>query len=171
MSDRTIILCRWLRHLGLVRPDDEFQYSLQFAGVTVKAAGVADPVRCAFNTEPSPSMLSGHAKLSCLSSSLSWAIADVAVATGLVSHLNTPQAGECAGWRGGFASICMPRAPSERLIGSIRRECADHIIVYGEAQLRRILRSYVATTTGFQNSPIAGQRCADLSPSSTDRCY
>src|SRR5450432_202477 len=31
---------------------------------------------------------------------------------------------------------------SERLIGSIRRECLDHIIVLGEAHLRRILKSY-----------------------------
>src|SRR6476469_3218039 len=30
----------------------------------------------------------------------------------------------------------------ERLIGSIRRECVDHIIVLAEAHLRRILRSY-----------------------------
>ena len=36
-------------------------------------------------------------------------------------------------WQKGFA---------ERLIGSIRRECLDHIIVLGEAHLRRILKSY-----------------------------
>ena len=30
----------------------------------------------------------------------------------------------------------------ERLIGSIRRECLDHVIVFGEAHLRKILRSY-----------------------------
>jgi transposase InsO family protein len=36
-------------------------------------------------------------------------------------------------WQNGFA---------ERLIGSIRRECLDHIVVFGEADLRRILRSY-----------------------------
>jgi len=36
-------------------------------------------------------------------------------------------------WQNGFA---------ERLIGSIRRECVDHIIVLSEAHLRRILRSY-----------------------------
>jgi transposase InsO family protein len=36
-------------------------------------------------------------------------------------------------WQNGFA---------ERLIGSIRRECLDHFIVFGEAQLRRILRTY-----------------------------
>jgi len=31
---------------------------------------------------------------------------------------------------------------AERLIGSIRRECLDHLIVLGEGQLRRILREY-----------------------------
>jgi transposase InsO family protein len=36
-------------------------------------------------------------------------------------------------WQNGFA---------ERLIGSIRRECLDHIIVFGEAHLRRTFRSY-----------------------------
>jgi transposase InsO family protein len=30
---------------------------------------------------------------------------------------------------------------AERLIGSIRRECLDHIIVFGEMHLRRILES------------------------------
>jgi transposase InsO family protein len=36
-------------------------------------------------------------------------------------------------WQNGFA---------ERLIGSIRRECLDHIIVLGEVYLRRVLQSY-----------------------------
>jgi transposase InsO family protein len=30
----------------------------------------------------------------------------------------------------------------ERLIGSIRRECLDHVIILSEAGLRRMLRSY-----------------------------
>jgi len=30
----------------------------------------------------------------------------------------------------------------ERLIGSIRRECLDHVIVLGEAHLKRILAAY-----------------------------
>ena len=30
----------------------------------------------------------------------------------------------------------------ERLIGSIRRECLDHVVVFGEAHLRRILEAY-----------------------------
>src|SRR5436309_2533444 len=31
---------------------------------------------------------------------------------------------------------------AERLIGSIRRECVDHVIALGEAHLRRILQAY-----------------------------
>ena len=33
---------------------------------------------------------------------------------------------------------------AERLIGSIRRECIDHVVVWGEAHLRRILTKYAA---------------------------
>jgi len=36
------------------------------------------------------------------------------------------------------------RAYVERVIGSIRRECLDHVIVLGEASLRRTLTSYFA---------------------------
>jgi transposase InsO family protein len=32
----------------------------------------------------------------------------------------------------------------ERLIGTIRRECLDHLIVFGEAHLRRTLVKYAA---------------------------
>jgi transposase InsO family protein len=31
----------------------------------------------------------------------------------------------------------------ERLIGSIRRECLDHVVVFGESHLRRMLAAYV----------------------------
>ena len=31
----------------------------------------------------------------------------------------------------------------ERVIGSIRRECLDHVIVLGETHLRRVLKSYI----------------------------
>jgi transposase InsO family protein len=45
--------------------------------------------------------------------------------------------------------LSAPRSPRqrayvERLIGSIRRECLDHVIVFGEASLRRILASYLS---------------------------
>src|ERR1700747_3613258 len=35
------------------------------------------------------------------------------------------------------------RAYVERIIGSIRRECLDHVLVFDESSLRRILRSYL----------------------------
>jgi transposase InsO family protein len=40
-----------------------------------------------------------------------------------------------------------PRSPwqnghTERLIGSIRRECLDHVVVFGEQHLRHLLESY-----------------------------
>jgi Integrase core domain len=44
----------------------------------------------------------------------------------------------CSPWQNGHA---------ERLIGSIRRECLDHIVVIGDAHLRRILAAY----TGYCN--------------------
>jgi transposase InsO family protein len=42
-----------------------------------------------------------------------------------------------------------PRAPwqnghAERLIGSIRRECLDHIVIFGEGHLRQVLKAYAA---------------------------
>jgi transposase InsO family protein len=39
---------------------------------------------------------------------------------------------------------------AERLIGSIRRECVDHLIVLGEAHLRRILRTYMRYYTNIR---------------------
>ena len=36
------------------------------------------------------------------------------------------------------------RAYVERVIGTIRRECLDHVIVFGESSLRRTLKSYFA---------------------------
>ena len=45
--------------------------------------------------------------------------------------------------------ISAPRSPwqngfVERVIGSIRRECTDHVIAFGERHLLRLLREYVA---------------------------
>ena len=45
--------------------------------------------------------------------------------------------------------ICAPRSPwqnayVERLIGSIRRECLEHVVILSQRHLRRLLRSYVA---------------------------
>jgi transposase InsO family protein len=44
-------------------------------------------------------------------------------------------------WQNGFA---------ERLIGSIRHECVDHVIVLGEAHLRRVLKCYADYYNNFR---------------------
>jgi transposase InsO family protein len=53
---------------------------------------------------------------------------------GVRDHPTAPQ----SPWQNGHA---------ERLIGSIRRECLDHVVVSGEAHVRRILAAY----TGYYN--------------------
>lgn len=64
-----------------------------------------------------------------------------------------------------------PRSPwqnpyVERLIGSIRRECLDYVIVFGEEHLRRILAEYFeyyhearAHLSLDRNSPIPRAIC------------
>ena len=63
-------------------------------------------------------------------------------------------------WQNGFA---------ERLIGSIRRECVDHIIVLSEAHLRRILKFYARyyneTRTHLaldKDAPVSANRCGQV---------
>jgi hypothetical protein len=45
--------------------------------------------------------------------------------------------------------LTVPQSPwqnpyAERLVGSVRRECLDHVIILGEQHLRRIMKSYFA---------------------------
>jgi transposase InsO family protein len=65
--------------------------------------------------------------------------------------------GECCRHRlrdlGTSEVLTAPQSPwqnpfAERLVGSIRRECLDHVIVLGEKHLRRILKSYFAYYLG-----------------------
>ena len=54
---------------------------------------------------------------------------------------------EATSWLGIREVLTTPQSPwqnpyVERLIGSIRRECLDHVIVLNETGLRRILKSY-----------------------------
>jgi len=62
-------------------------------------------------------------------------------------------------WQNGFA---------ERLIGSIRRECLDHIIVFGEEHLRRVLQSYACYYNGTRTHRSLGQGRARASSYSAD---
>ena len=59
-----------------------------------------------------------------------------------------------------------PRSPwqngyAERLIGSIRRECLDHVVVLGECHLRHLLLPYMKYYNGAHAS-ILGEGCAVL---------
>jgi hypothetical protein len=47
----------------------------------------------------------------------------------------------------------------ERLIGSIRRECLDHLVVFDEAQLRRVLKSYAPYLQPGPDASLVGQEC------------
>ena len=65
-------------------------------------------------------------------------------------------------WQNGFA---------ERLIGSIRRECLDHIIVSGEAHLRRNLISYAAYYNSVPTHRPLHKDAPDFSSDSADRFH
>jgi putative transposase len=54
---------------------------------------------------------------------------------------------EARQWLGIREVLTAPQSPwrnayVERLIGTIRRECLDHVIVWNETDLRRVLKSY-----------------------------
>ena len=61
-------------------------------------------------------------------------------------------------------------ATCERFLGSVRRECLDHLLVLGEAHLRRVLREYVhyfnrdrphqGLAQRIPEAPAAGARCS-----------
>jgi transposase InsO family protein len=59
---------------------------------------------------------------------------------------------------------------AERLIGSIRRECLDHVVVFGEQHLRHLLSSYkqyyneVCTRVSLKKIPRCVQREGGCSP-------
>jgi transposase InsO family protein len=55
-----------------------------------------------------------------------------------------------------------PRSPwqnghVDRLIGSIRRECLDHVVIFGEAHLRRVLRTYAGYYNGIRTHLALGK--------------
>jgi transposase InsO family protein len=45
----------------------------------------------------------------------------------------------------------------ERVIGSIRRECLDHVVVFNERHLQRVLRSYLAYYHGSRTHLALGK--------------
>ena len=73
--------------------------------------------------------------------------------------------------------LTAPRSPwqnafIERLIGSIRRECLDHVLVLGEAHLRRVLRDYFAyyhDSRPHQSLDLNAPRPREIEPPSQGR--
>ncbi len=65
--------------------------------------------------------------------------------------------------------VTAPRSPwqnpyVERVIGSIRRECLDHVIVINESHLRRVLFSYVDYYHRSRTHPPLDKDCPDARP-------
>jgi transposase InsO family protein len=59
-----------------------------------------------------------------------------------------------------------PRSPwqnghAERLIGSLRRECLDHVVVFGERHLRHVLFLYMDYYNRARTHLSLKQGCAD----------
>jgi putative transposase len=68
--------------------------------------------------------------------------------------------------------ITSARAPwqnphAERLIGRIRRECLDHVIVFSEGHLRQILREYFDYYHEVRTASLAAKKFADTQGSGT----
>jgi putative transposase len=70
----------------------------------------------------------------------------------------------------GMTDVCTaPRSPwqnpyVERVIGSIRRECLDHVVVLSERHLRRLLHAYVS-----YHHPTEARAARPLSGASSDK--
>jgi putative transposase len=65
--------------------------------------------------------------------------------------------------------VTAPRSPwqnayVERVIGSIRRECLDHVIIFNERHLRRVLASYVGYYHRSRTHLSLAKDCPDSRP-------
>lgn len=65
--------------------------------------------------------------------------------------------------------VAAPHAPwhnnyAEHLIGTIRRECLDHVIIFNENHLRQILTMYVHYYNKTRTHKALGKDCPDLRP-------
>ncbi len=52
----------------------------------------------------------------------------------------------------------------ERLIGSVRRECLDHVVVFGKAHLRRMLKAYACYYNQVRTHLSLGNDAPDFRP-------
>jgi transposase InsO family protein len=75
---------------------------------------------------------------------------------GIRDHPTAPR----SRWQNGHA---------ERLIGSIRRECLDHVVVFGEAHPRRIVKAYASYYNEVRTHLALHKDAPELPPRSIGR--
>jgi len=65
-----------------------------------------------------------------------------------------------------------PRANSfaERYVGTLRRECLDHLLIYGEQHLRRTLTEYAPALQRTSTTPVAGTKTSAARARPGGRC-
>src|SRR5205085_12326872 len=63
------------------------------------------------------------------------------------------------------------RAYVERVIGTIRRECLDHVIVFNEASLYRHVEIVRDVLSRIQNAPLIGQGLARITGCAAARAW
>ena len=72
--------------------------------------------------------------------------------------------------------VTAPRSPwqnayVERIIGSIRRECLDHVIVFDERHLRRVLSAYFRVSPPKPDASLARQGLSGASAHTATLCW
>lgn len=117
---------RWSRSTSSSCPQSRFSCCASWSSCGTTAAWVAQQLREAFPFDEAPRYL----------------IRDRDGIYGEEVH-------RCLKGLGVEEVVTAPRSPwqnpfVERLIGSLRRECLDYVIVWDERHLRRILQSYLA---------------------------